>query len=116
MGIGLRDLKELYFGLHGQIDRQTYVLSWLLMFALQGVLLSQLIVAGEGSGAQIFWFLTWALASFVSTVATLILSVKRARDIGWPPMIALAMIIPAFSLVGLALLSVWPGRKGRIRE
>ena len=110
MAAALRDMKGLYFGLKGRINRETYILGWLLMFMAQGAMLAQLINAPEGSSRQIVWFLVWALASFASTIATLIMSVKRARDMGWPPIIALALVIPAFSIIGLAIFSIWPGK------
>ena len=111
----LADLKQLYFGLQGRINREQYIYGWLFMFMLQGVMLAQLINAPEESGRQVFWFLVWALASFASTIATLIMSVKRARDMGWPPIIAFALVIPAFSIIGLAIFSIWPGKQSRDR-
>ena len=97
MATDWQKFRWLYFGWRGAIDRKTFIHGWLLLVTIELAIFSQLFVSGADANSGGFWAVLLAIFGGISAIAMLFLAAKRLRDTGWPPLIALALVIPALS-------------------
>ncbi|MCU0832277.1 MAG: DUF805 domain-containing protein [Rhizobiaceae bacterium] len=96
---------EFFFSPAGTVDRRSFTLGWLFWLAVEGALLLMLINAGEDGPGNSLATLMLVAVSIVDTVSVAILAAKRARTLGWPPMLGLMTLIPVVSLITVLVLS-----------
>jgi uncharacterized membrane protein YhaH (DUF805 family) len=97
---------DLFFNARGILARQPFILGWLFLLAVELAFLFGIIGASAGSPAQNAWFSAGMVASGVSTVAVIVLCVKRLRFVNITPWAAAFALVPGLSLVLLIVLSL----------
>jgi uncharacterized membrane protein YhaH (DUF805 family) len=98
----------LLFGLKGRISRGVYWLAYLLIIAVQSVILAQIISGGAGS----FYDVASSLGPIVLIVtlySNLAIAVKRLHDVGYAGFLALALLVPVVNLAFTIWVGVLPG-------
>jgi uncharacterized membrane protein YhaH (DUF805 family) len=101
----MNDMTRLFFSPQGEIDRQAFTLGWLFWLCVETIFLLPLIAAGEDSAMTPFLGMILLVVSLVDTVSVIMLSVKRARTLGWPPAIGVLTLIPILSLAMVLIMS-----------
>lgn len=97
------------FGFKGRIGRKSFWLAALLMILVQAVVIAQVVSIPEDSPAFILWGFVILAVWIASAWAAFALAVKRLHDIGLPGLLALALLVPAISIIAFLLLAFLPG-------
>jgi uncharacterized membrane protein YhaH (DUF805 family) len=100
----------LFFSSKGRIGRRLFVLGWLFLTAINGFLLSILISLDEDGGSTLFWTLLTFAAGIFTLVVSVMLTIKRLRDINASSAFAVLIFIPMLSLFVIGLLALLPGK------
>lgn len=91
----------------GRIGRRVFILGTLFWMMTNAVVLA--FIAGQSADDLSPGSFSLFLASAgLSLLSLLMLGTKRLHDIGMPGMVALLLLIPAFSLILFFVLCVWP--------
>jgi uncharacterized membrane protein YhaH (DUF805 family) len=98
-------LTQIFFSPGGLINRQAFTLAWLFWVCVEGAAVTGVFSAEKGTGQEAMWGLAMLVASALSTVSLVILVIKRARSIGWSPLVAVLTLVPVVSLFLLLYLS-----------
>ncbi|NJR13394.1 MAG: DUF805 domain-containing protein [Phyllobacteriaceae bacterium] len=101
----MNDMTRLFFSPQGEIDRQVFTLGWLFWLCVETVFLLPLISAGEDSAVTPLLGMMLLAVSLVDTVAVIMLAIKRARALGWPPAIGILTLVPVLSLAIVLVMS-----------
>jgi uncharacterized membrane protein YhaH (DUF805 family) len=101
----MRELTRTFFSPAGTIDRQAFTLAWLFWLAVEAVFLSALLSQGENTPGSALAAVLLVAVSAIDTVSVIMLSIKRARTVGWPPLLGLLTLIPVLSLALVLVLS-----------
>ena len=62
--------------------------------------------------AFLFWGFVFFGVALVSTVSTIMMTVKRLHDMNLPLALIICLFIPAISFFALIAFMVWPGTPG----
>ncbi|VVT30239.1 DUF805 domain-containing protein [Rhizobium sp. EC-SD404] len=100
----------LFLSGHGRIGRRLFVLGWLFLTAINGFLLSILLKLDEESETVLVWISVSFVVGLFTLVASVMLTIKRLRDINAASAFAVLIFIPMLSLIVLGLLALIPGR------
>ncbi|OJF90485.1 DUF805 domain-containing protein [Pararhizobium antarcticum] len=103
----------LFFSPSGRIGRRLYLLSWLYWACLTGFVISRLVANQGAELALASWTLALLVCVLASTVSTVLLTVKRLHDVGYPGKFVLCLFIPVISPVMFLALCLWPGMAER---
>lgn len=100
----------LFLSGQGRIGRRLFVLGWLFLTAINGFLLSILLKLDEESEMVLVWISISFVVGLFTLVASVMLTIKRLRDINAASAFAVLIFIPMLSLIVLGLLALIPGR------
>ena len=100
----------LFLSSRGRIDRTLFVLGWLFLTALNGFFLAILFSLDEDSPAMALWSVMSLVAGLFTVVASIMLTIKRLRDINAASAFAVLIFVPMLSFLVLAVLALLPGR------
>ncbi|MCI5077720.1 DUF805 domain-containing protein [Oricola sp.] len=103
-------VKWVLFGFKGRIGRKSFWLAALLMLFIQGAIIARIASIPEDSPSLALWGMIMLVAWVASAWAGVALAVKRLHDLGLPGILAVALLIPAVSLIAFLILAVMPGR------
>lgn len=106
------DTRWLLFGTSGRASRRTYLLTfafWLFVTAIPAAMATRV---ADGSPAQAIVGLGLVATFVVACISLMVVVVKRLHDIGLPGPVALAMLVPPITFVGLAALALLPSKAG----
>ncbi|AZN69877.1 DUF805 domain-containing protein [Georhizobium profundi] len=109
-GAGGATLFWLFLSGQGRIGRRLFVLGWLFLTAINGFLLSILLKLDEESEAVLFWISVSFVVGLFTLAASIMLTIKRLRDINAASAFAVLIFIPMLSLIVLGLLALIPGQ------
>ena len=105
----------LFLRVSGRLSRAAYFLAGLLLAIIQAFLLYRFTLVPEDSAAGQMWAIAFWLAVIISLWSNVSLGVKRLHDIGRPGILAVALFIPAVSIVAFVALCLIPGEAGSNR-
>lgn len=111
----MTDLTRLFFSPSGTIDRQVFTLAWLFWLAVEAAFLMALIAQGQNSAGSAVAGALLIAVSAIDTVSVIMLAVKRARTIGWHPLLGLLTLVPVLSLALVLVLSALRTREEAAR-
>ncbi|MCF3639169.1 DUF805 domain-containing protein [Rhizobium sp. TRM95111] len=106
------NLTWLFFGWSGRVGRSLYALAWLFWLMLVSAFLTQLVATPEGAPGFVWWSLGFFATAALSTVSSVMLTVKRLHDMNLPAALVLCLFVPAVSFFALLAFLVWPGSVG----
>lgn len=103
-------LAWFFFSPSGRISRGPYALGLAFWFALQFAAIGQLLAGDRlnSDGLLILSFLALLLVGLVGTVSMVMLTIKRAHDLGHPGMLAFLIIVPVVSFFALVFFLLFP--------
>lgn len=99
-----------FFSPSGRISRGPYALGLLFWFMLQFAAIGQMF-AGQrlhSDGLLILGFLALIAIGLVGTVSMVMLTIKRAHDLGHPGLLAFLIIVPVVSFFALVFFLLFP--------
>jgi uncharacterized membrane protein YhaH (DUF805 family) len=99
-----------FFSPSGRISRGPYALGLAFWFVLQFAAIGQMF-AGErlnSDGLLVLGFLALIVVGLVGTVSMIMLTIKRAHDLGHPGMLAFLIIVPVLSFFALIFFLLFP--------
>jgi uncharacterized membrane protein YhaH (DUF805 family) len=108
-GPGRTSVASALLSLSGRIGRQPYILGQLFLLSLYAVIVARILAVRGQDGPTALWGLSLLALTPVAAWATIALTTKRLRDVGWPALLALVLFVPTANLVLIGLLMVWPG-------
>ena len=101
---------RFFFSPSGRISRGPYALGLLFWFMLQFAAIGQMF-AGQrlhSDGLLILGFLALIVIGLVGTVSMIMLTIKRAHDLGHPGLLAFLIIVPVVSFFALVFFLLFP--------
>jgi len=101
-----------FFGWSGRIGRASYALGWLFWLMLLSAALTRIVVVPKEDPSFLFWSLVFFATAIASTIASIMMTIKRLHDMGVPAALIICLFIPAISFLALIAFMVWPGTKG----
>lgn len=110
--VQLEQLRWLYLGLSGRINRMAYFLAALFMSVLLAFFLYRSTLAGEVESGGGIWSVLFTLLALISLWSQIALSVKRLHDMGRPGIFALLLLVPFVNAAALVVLCLLPGERG----
>lgn len=99
-----------FFSPSGRISRGPYALGLLFWFMLQFAAIGQMF-AGQrlhSDGLLILGFLALIAIGLVGTVSMIMLTIKRAHDLGHAGLLAFLIIVPVVSFFALVFFLLFP--------
>ena len=105
-------LAWFFFGWSGRIGRAPYALGWLFWLMLLSAALARIMVVPKEDPAFVFWAFVFFGMAILSTVSSVLLTVKRLHDMNLPVPLIICLFIPAISFLALFAFLVWPGTDG----
>ena len=102
----------LFFGWSGRLGRAPYGLAWAFWLMLMSAFLTQIMVTDQETPAFLGWALAFFASGLVSTVSSVMLTIKRLHDMGAPAPLVICLFIPAISFFALIAFLLWPGTAG----
>lgn len=105
-------LSWLFFGWSGRISRTPYALGWAFWLMLLSAALARIIILPKEDPSFVVWALVFFAVAIVSTISSLMLTVKRVHDMNLPAPLIICLFVPAISFFALFVFLVWPGTKG----
>ena len=101
----------VFFGLRGRVGRQVYWLSFLLLIALNSVMVSQ-IFGGPDASMSRFAETAFPLVALVTMYANIAGTTKRLHDMGMNGLFSLALLIPLVNIGVTIWAGIVPGNPG----
>ena len=105
-------LAWLFFGWSGRLSRVPFALGWAFWLMLLSAALTQIIVVPKEDPSFLFWSFVFVGIGIVSTVSSILLTIKRLHDMNLPLALIICLFIPAISFFALFVYMVWPGTAG----
>lgn len=105
-------LTWLFFGWSGRVSRLPYALAWGFWMALAAAFLTRMVTTPHEEPAFFTWTLLFFAVGVVSTVSSVMLTIKRLHDMALPTPLVLCLFVPAISLFAVVAFMVWPGTSG----
>ncbi|MFD1329293.1 DUF805 domain-containing protein [Mycoplana ramosa] len=102
----------LFFGWSGRLSRLPYALAWGFWMALAAAFLTRMVMTPHDEPAFVTWTLLFFAVGVVSTVSSVMLTIKRLHDMALPAPLVLCLFVPAISIFALIAFMVWPGTPG----
>ena len=106
------NLTWLFFGWSGRLSRAPFALGWAFWLMLLSAALARIMIVPKEDPAFLFWGFVFFGVALVSTVSTLMMTVKRLHDMNLPLALIICLFIPAISFFALIAFMVWPGTPG----
>ncbi len=106
------NLTWLFFGWSGRLSRAPFALGWAFWLMLLSATLARIMTLPKEDPAFLFWGFVFFGVALVSTVSTIMMTVKRLHDMNLPLALIICLFIPAISFFALIAFMVWPGTPG----
>ena len=106
------NLTWLFFGWSGRLSRAPFALGWAFWLMLLSATLARIMTLPKEDPAFLFWAFMFFGVAIVSTVSTIMMTVKRLHDMNLPLALIICLFIPAISFFALVAFMVWPGTPG----
>ena len=106
------NLTWLFFGWSGRLSRAPFALGWAFWLMLLSAALARIMTLPKEDPAFLFWAFMFFGVAIVSTVSTIMMTVKRLHDMNLPLALIICLFIPAISFFALVAFMVWPGTPG----
>ena len=101
-----------FFRWSGRLGRAPFALGWAFWLMLLSAALTRIVVVPKEDPSFLFWSLVFFAVAIVSTVSSILLTVKRLHDMNLPVPLIICLFIPAISFFALIAFLVWPGTNG----
>ncbi|MXN50456.1 DUF805 domain-containing protein [Shinella sp. AETb1-6] len=105
-------LAWLFFGWSGRLSRAPHALGWAFWLTVLSASFTRVLAVPEDHPSFVPWVLIFLALAVVSTISSLMLSVKRVHDMNLPAPLILCLFVPALSFFALFVFLVWPGTQG----
>lgn len=105
-------LAWLFFGWSGRVSRVPFALGWAFWLMLLSAALARIIIVPKEDPSFLLWSFVFIGVALVSTVSSVLLTVKRLHDMNLPLPLIICLFIPAISFFALFAFMVWPGTNG----
>lgn len=105
-------LTWLFFGWSGRLSRAPFALGWAFWLMLLSAALARIMIVPKDDPSFIFWAFVFFGVALVSTVSSILMTVKRLHDMNLPVPLIICLFIPAISFIALFAFMVWPGTNG----
>jgi uncharacterized membrane protein YhaH (DUF805 family) len=105
-------LRWLFFGWSGRVSRLPYALVWGFWMTLAAAFLTRMVMTPQDEPAFAIWTLLFFAVGVVSTLSSVMLTIKRLHDMALPAPLVLCLFVPAISIFALIAFLVWPGTPG----
>jgi uncharacterized membrane protein YhaH (DUF805 family) len=105
-------LAWLFFGWSGRLSRAPFALGWAFWLMLLSAALTQIVMVPKEDPTFLFWSFVFVGVGLVSTVSSILLTIKRLHDMNLPVPLIICLFIPAISVFALIAFLVWPGTNG----
>ncbi|NVP54670.1 DUF805 domain-containing protein [Mycoplana rhizolycopersici] len=105
-------LRWLFFGWSGRVSRLPYALAWGFWMTLAAAFLTRMVMTPQDEPAFAIWTLLFFAVGVVSTLSSVMLTIKRLHDMALPAPLVLCLFVPAISIFALIAFLVWPGTPG----
>lgn len=105
-------LRWLFFGWSGRVSRLPYALAWAFWMTLAAAFLTRMVMTPQDQPAFVVWTLLFFAVGVVSTLSSVMLTIKRLHDMALPAALVLCLFVPAISIFALIAFLVWPGTPG----
>lgn len=102
----------LFFQTSGRVSRAAYFLAGLLLAIIQAFFLYRMVMAQDAGLPSGGWENAFVVSFFISLWSNVALGIKRLHDFDKPGIIAVALFIPAVSIVAFVVLCLFPGTPG----
>lgn len=79
---------------------------------LSAAFLTRMVMTPHEEPAFVTWTLLFFAVGVVSTVSSVMLTIKRLHDMALPAPLVLCLFVPAISIFALIAFLVWPGTPG----
>lgn len=105
-------LTWLFFGWTGRLSRVPFALGWGFWLMLLSASLARIVIVPKEDPSFLFWSFVFVGMAIVSTISSIMLTVKRLHDMNVPVPLIICLFIPAISFFALFAFLVWPGTDG----
>ena len=102
----------LLFSPSGRAGRQVFILGWLFWVMINSYTIASLAFHQEDAELFRFFSFLFFTGLAASLVSTIMLSIKRLHDMGFPGILVFVLFVPAVSFIMLFVLCLWPSRPG----
>jgi uncharacterized membrane protein YhaH (DUF805 family) len=100
------------FGFRGRLGRQPFILGQLFMLSLFAVVIARILAVRNDENQTVVWGLAFLALCGVAFWSQVALVIKRLRDIGLPPLLALLLFVPIVNLIFVVILMFIPSTPG----
>lgn len=105
-------LAWLFFGRSGRLGRAPFALGWAFWLMMLSAALTRIVVVPEEDPAFLFWSFVFVGTGLVSTVSSVMLTIKRLHDMNLPAALVICLFVPVLSFLALVAFMTWPGTPG----
>jgi uncharacterized membrane protein YhaH (DUF805 family) len=105
-------LAWFFFGWSGRLSRVPFALGWAFWLMLLSAALARIIIVPKEDPSFLLWSFVFVGVAIVSTVSSVLLTVKRLHDMNLPVPLIICLFVPAISIFALIVFLVWPGTNG----
>jgi uncharacterized membrane protein YhaH (DUF805 family) len=105
-------LTWFFFGWSGRLSRVPFALGWAFWLMLLSAALARIIIVPKEDPSFLLWSFVFVGVAIVSTVSSVLLTVKRLHDMNLPVPLIICLFVPAISIFALIVFLVWPGTNG----
>lgn len=105
-------LTWFFFGWSGRVSRVPFALGWAFWLMLLSAALARIIIVPKEDPSFLLWSFVFVGVAIVSTVSSVLLTVKRLHDMNLPVPLIICLFVPAISFFALIVFMVWPGTNG----
>ncbi|MCT7665131.1 DUF805 domain-containing protein [Shinella kummerowiae] len=105
-------LAWFFFGWSGRLSRVPFALGWAFWLMLLSAALARIIIVPKEDPSFLLWSFVFVGVAIVSTVSSVLMTVKRLHDMNLPVPLIICLFVPAISLFALIVFLVWPGTSG----
>jgi uncharacterized membrane protein YhaH (DUF805 family) len=105
-------LTWLFFGWSGRLSRLPFALAWGFWMMLSAAFLTRMVMTPQEEPAFATWTFLFFAVGVVSTVSSVMLTIKRLHDMALPTPLVLCLFVPAISIFALIAFVAWPGTPG----
>lgn len=99
-----------FFSPSGRLSRGPYALGILFWFSLQFAAIGQMFAGDrlQSDGLLVLGFLALIAVALVGVVSMVMLTIKRAHDLGHPGLLAFMLFVPVISFFALLYFLLFP--------